>query len=232
MERKKLTIKVWHGENVSAVLTMPDKKKHYRAGVIVAHGAGNDMEHEMLVDFSDGLARAGYPSLRFNFPYKEKGLKAPDGQKKLEATWGAVFLHFQTNMPFEVDHVIASGKSMGGRVASQMAAEKQLPADGLIFLGYPLHPAGDLTKTRDAHLYRLDVPLLFFAGTRDTLCDMVLFRKVLENISAPWQLNVIEGGDHSFHVPKSLGIRQSEIHNRVVKAAGAWLDGYFCKQKD
>lgn len=82
MERKKLTITIQQGENVSAVLTLPpDKKKHYRAGVIVAHGAGNDMEHEMLVDFSDGLARAGYPSLRFNFPYKEKGLKAPDGQK-------------------------------------------------------------------------------------------------------------------------------------------------------
>lgn len=69
-------------------------------------------------------------------------------------------------MPFQVDHVIASGKSMGGRVASQMAAEKQLPADGLIFLGYPLHPAGDLTKTRDAHLYRLDVPLLFLRGRK------------------------------------------------------------------
>ena len=81
MERKKLTITIQQGENVSAVLTLPpDKKKHYRAGVIVAHGAGNDMDHEMLVDFSDGLARAGYPSLRFNFPYKEKGLKAPDGQ--------------------------------------------------------------------------------------------------------------------------------------------------------
>jgi len=230
MERKKLTIPVSKDESVSAILTMPaNKKGMFGAGVITAHGAGNDMENELLVAFTDGLAGAGYLALRFNFPYREKSLKAPDNQKKLEDTWTAVCRYFQENVKGNINHLIAAGKSMGGRVASQMAAAGNLPVEGLIFLGYPLHPAGDQSKVRDAHLYQMAMPMLFFAGTRDALCDLALLQNVLKKISARWKLDIIEGGDHSFHVPKAMGIVQDEIYGRIVKIAVHWIETTFAE---
>lgn len=224
MIRKKITIPLHQKESVSAILTVPSgKKRIFSAGVIVAHGAGNDMENELLVAFTAGLAGGGYPTLRFNFPYKEKGLKAPDSQKKLEETWETVSRFFQNNSSLKVHYLLAAGKSMGGRVASQMVAEKRLPVDGLIFLGYPLHPAGDQLKTRDAHLYKIKIPMLFFSGTRDSLCDMDKLQTVLEKLSAPWELKIIEGGDHSFHIPKSIKITASEVYDRIVRTTGEWI---------
>ncbi len=231
MYRKKLTIPVAKDESVSAILTMPlNKKRTFSAGVITAHGAGNDMENDLLVTFTDGLAKAGYPTLRFNFPYKEKGLKVPDSQKKLENTWAAVCRYFQEYSTVNVTNIIAAGKSMGGRIASQMAAEKRLPVEGLIFLGYPLHPAGDQSKIRDAHLHQVEMPMLFFAGTRDRLCDLVKLQTVLNKLPAPWKLEIIEGGDHSFHIPKSMGITESEIFDRIVKTAKQWIKTTFAQK--
>ena len=112
---------------------------------------------------------------------------------------------------------------MGGRVASQMVAEGLLPAGGLIFLGYPLHPPGDKAKLRSAHLFQIGVPLLFFAGTRDSLCDVSLLWGVLERLSVPWDLEVIEGGNHSFGVPKSSGQTQEEIYGRILEKTVSWL---------
>jgi len=192
--------------------------------VIVAHGAGNDMESPLLVAFADGLAKAGYPVLRFNFPYKEKGLKTPDRPKKLEDTWAAVYRHFREDSGINVPHIVAAGKSMGGRVASQMVAEKKLPVEGLIFLGYPLHPPNDQSRIRDTPLYRIEVPMLFFAGTRDRLCDPERLQSVLNKLSASWELDIIEGGDHSFHIPKSMGIRESDIFARLLKTTVQWLE--------
>jgi predicted alpha/beta-hydrolase family hydrolase len=223
MDRRRLTIPVTKDESVSAILIIPPNKK-IKTGVLTAHGAGNDMENELLVAFTDGLAAAGYPALRFNFPYKEKGLKAPDSQKKLEDTWTAVCRYFQENSTVNVNHIIAAGKSMGGRVASQLVAEKRLPVDGLIFLGYPLHPAGDQSKIRDAHLYRVELPMLFFAGTRDSLCNLAILQTVLNKLTAPWELEIIEGGDHSFHIPKSMKITEQEIYERIVKTARQWIE--------
>ena len=232
MDRIKLTIPVTKDESVSAILTMPpNKKRMYSAGMITAHGAGNDMENDLLVAFTDGLAKAGYPTLRFNFPYKEKGLKAPDSPKKLEDTWAAVCRYFQEDSTVNVNHIIAAGKSMGGRIASQMVAEKKLPVQGLIFLGYPLHPAGDQSKIRDAHLYNIEIPMLFFAGTRDSLCDLTKLQSVLKKLSAPWKLEIIEGGDHSFHIPKSMGITESEIFDRIVKTAKQWIETTFAQKQ-
>lgn len=223
MDKERLTIAVTKDESVSAILTMPSVKT-LRTGVITAHGMGNDMENELLVAFADGLAEAGYPTLRFNFPYKEKGLKSPDSQKKLEDTWTAVCRHFQDDKIVNVNHIIAAGKSMGGRVASQLVAEKKLPVEGLIFLGYPLHPADDHSKTRDAHLYQVELPMLFFTGTRDSLCNIKRLQNVLSNLSAPWELEIIDGGDHSFHVPKSIKATEKEIYGRIVKTSRQWIE--------
>jgi len=230
MNRRKLTIPVTTGESVSAILTLPPNKNRMSGtGVIVAHGAGNDMENALLAAFTDGLANSGYPALRFNFPYKEKGLKTPDSQEKLEDTWTSVCRYFQEGSDFDITRIIAAGKSMGGRIASQLAARIILPVEGLIFLGYPLHPAGDQSKIRDAHLYNIEVPMLFFAGTKDRLCDLVLLQTVLAKLSAPWTLDIIEGGDHSFHVPKAIGITESDIYSRIVKRAALWLETTFTK---
>ena len=223
-----MTIPVSKDECVSGILTMPaNKKKVYSAGIITAHGAGNDMENDLLAAFAEGMAHAGYPVLRFNFPYKEKNLKAPDKPGMLEDTWAAAWRYFKEDSPIKVKHLIAAGKSMGGRIASQMAAVGKLPAEGLIFLGYPLHPASDRSKIRDAHLYHVKMPMLFFAGTRDTLCDLNILQSVLDKLSARWELEIIEGGYHSFHVPKSMGIPESEIYHRIVKRTTRWMETLY-----
>ena len=231
MDRRRLTIPLAADESVSAILTLPpDKKQVPGIGVITAHGAGNDMANPLLAAFTDGLAKAGYPALRFNFPYKEKGLKMPDRPEKLEDTWAAVCRYFREDSGVDVTRIIAAGKSMGGRIDSQMAAEKILPAEGLIFLGYPLHPAGDPSKIRDAHLYRIEVPMLFFAGTRDSLCNLGKMQTVLSKLSAPWKLDIIEGGDHSFHVPRAMGIAESDIFAQIVKTTMQWLETTFTRK--
>ena len=228
MDSIRLTIPVSKDESVSGILTMPaDKKKIYNAGIITAHGAGNDMENDLLAAFADRMAKSGYPVLRFNFPYKEKGMKAPDRPAKLEETWTAACRYFKEDSPIKVKHLMAAGKSMGGRIASQMAAVGRLPAEGLIFLGYPLHPASDRSMVRDAHLYHVEIPTLFFAGTRDTLCDLTILQSVLDKLPADWELEVIEGGDHSFHVPKSMGISESDIFHRIVTRTKQWMETNF-----
>jgi predicted alpha/beta-hydrolase family hydrolase len=194
-----------------------------RTAVIVAHGAGNDMDTPLITSFADGLCAAGYPALRFNFLYKEEGRSAPDRQEVLVSTWGAVFAHARQFLAGKVDLWVAAGKSMGGRVASQMAAEGLLRVDGLIFLGYPLHPANDTGRLRDSHLYEIDVPMLFFAGTRDPLCSLPLLKGVLERLRAPRELLTIEGGDHSFHVPKSLHRQEEDIFSEIAGKAVEWL---------
>ena len=95
--------------------------------------------------------------------------------------------------------------------------------DGLVFLGYPLHPPGKKDKLRDAHLYMLMVPALFFAGTRDSLCDLKLLRPVLDRLETDWDLEVIEGGDHSFNLLKSAGISQQDVYAHILGKMVAWL---------
>jgi len=209
---------------VSAAASVPDS---YRPGkgtvVVLAHGAGNDKEHPLLVDVSQGLAEAGFAAVRFNFPYKEQGRKAPDRQEVLALTWRRVcefLLQYEPLRPLEL---VAAGKSMGGRVAAQMAAEGNLPAKKLVFLGYPLHAPGKKKPVRDVPLYQIRIPMLFVAGSRDPLCDLSILRTVLSRLSAPWELTVIEGGDHSFRLYRTSRSSQMEIHRRIVQSILKWL---------
>jgi predicted alpha/beta-hydrolase family hydrolase len=197
------------------------------AAVIVAHGAGNDMHAPLLVHFSTGLCRAGFLSLRFNFPYKEKGQKAPDPQAKLVRTWQAAFEFVMNHPQFGTPRIVAAGKSMGGRIASQMAADGHLSPNALVFLGYPLHAPGKKEQLRDAHLYRINIPMLFFAGTRDTLCDLELLQPVVSRLKAPTVLEVVEGGDHSFVLPKSFKVSEEEVFDGILQRAVAWLKQTF-----
>ncbi len=210
-----------HG-TTSGILTVPAGKTK-NLGIILAHGAGNDMTHALMAAFSEGLARAGHPVLRFNFLYAERKRKAPDKEPLLSAAWAAADRFFREDAGLKAVRVVAAGKSMGGRIASQMAAEGHLRAERLIFLGYPLHRAGDPSRLRDPHLYRLDVPMLFVEGTRDPLCDRHALTGVLSRLKAPHDLFVIEGGDHSFHVPKSAGLSDEDVYARIVDKSIAWL---------
>jgi uncharacterized protein len=222
IETKRVKIPVTDKEQTSAVLSIPEGMAK-RTGIIVAHGAGNDMETPLLAAFSEGLATAGYPALRFNFLYKEHGRKAPDSTAVLEKAWLAAYRFIAESSDLSVDSVVVAGKSMGGRIASQMVASGLLPAARLIFLGYPLHPAGNREKLRDAHLYKITVPMLFFAGARDPLCDLGLLKTVLAKLQHPWNLHTIEGGDHSFHVPKSFGLNDGTIFAAIINRTLEWL---------
>ena len=225
MNTEKLRIPIRDEEQVSAVLSLPENDLPAGpVGVILAHGAGNDMNHPLLVSLSQGLVKAGYLTLRFNFLYREKGRKRPDGQNILEKTWLSVFQFLQDHPRYRPENILAAGKSMGGRVAAQMVAEGLLPVTHLIFLGYPLHPPGKKEKLRDSHFDQIETPMLFFAGTRDSLCDLKALNTVLERLSASWELQIIEGGDHSFRLPKSAGRSQKEIYEQILQKTLSWLE--------
>jgi predicted alpha/beta-hydrolase family hydrolase len=225
MQAKKISIPINEKQYTSALLSVPDG---YRTGggtgIILAHGAGNDMTHPLLTDLSEGLVEAGYLTLRFNFLYREKGKKGVDRQDVLVGTWRSVYLFLRDHPEYRPKKILAAGKSMGGRVASQMVAAGRLPLARLIFLGYPLHPPGKKENRRDSHFDQIEIPMLFFAGTRDSLCNLAALREVLDRLPAPWELQVIEGGDHSFRVSKSVGLRQEEIYQEIVKKTLKWLE--------
>lgn len=223
MKSKRITISVSETQAVSAVLCIPGRTQP-EAAVITAHGAGNDMNNPLVVSFCEQLADAGYLAVRFNFPYKERGRKAPDRPEILQETWRRVFHTVRDHAGYPLQRIFAAGKSMGGRVASEMLAEGNLPACGIIFLGYPLHPAGNKEKLRDQHLYQIRVPMLFFAGTRDPLCDLNLLEPVLRRLGTRAQWSVIEGADHSFNVPKSSGLTTLDIYKKIVCQSIRWLE--------
>lgn len=222
VEDRKVTIPVGEKGHTSGMLSVPMGRPK-KTALIVAHGAGNDMTNPLIATFANGMAAGGYPALRFNFLYMEQGRKAPDSESTLVATWQATYRFLKESSGLEIASVVAAGKSMGSRIASQMVAAGQLPVERLVFLGYPLHRAGDLARLRDAHLYEIRIPMLFIEGTRDTLCDLTALRGVLARLTAPHELYTIDGGDHSFHVPKSSELTEEEIHARVVNKTLDWL---------
>ena len=221
---RNVSIPVGDAERVSGILSAPeDFDSQKTTGVIFAHGAANDMNNPLIKFVSRGLAHAGYVTLRFNFLYKEKGKKSPDSQPKLVQTWQSVFRFLSTHPEFSTKTIVACGKSMGGRVASQMVAEGLLPVNKIVFLGYPLHAPGKKDQLRDAHLYTISIPMLFLTGTRDSLCDLKILRTVLDRLKAPWDLEVIDGGDHSFRVPKSHPVSQEDTYSQILKAVMGWF---------
>lgn len=222
MKSKRITIAISDTDSVSAMLSVPERLESETA-VIAAHGAGNDMNNPLLVSFCDRLAAAGYLAVRFNFPYKEHGRKAPDRPEILEETWRQVFHFTRDKSGYPLRKIFTAGKSMGGRVASRMLAEGSLTSAGMIFLGYPLHPAGNKEKLRDAHLPLIKTPMLFFAGTRDPLCDLDLLKVVLKRLRRMAQLEIIEGGDHSFNMPKSSGLTSSEVYEKIAMRSIGWI---------
>ncbi len=187
---------------------------------ILAHGAGNDVSSEFFQLLDDGLARFPLNRLYVNFPYRVAGKKMPDRLPVLQESWRRVITWVQEAYP-DLPLVIG-GKSMGGRVAATIAPEFPELA-GIIFLGYPLHPPGKPDRLRDEPLYRLTLPQLFVQGTRDNLAKFDLIQSVIERIGDLATLVVVEGGDHSFKVPKKLRKTYSEVLYWVAEQIEHWL---------
>ncbi|MDQ0634064.1 putative alpha/beta-hydrolase family hydrolase [Arthrobacter pascens] len=183
---------------VSAAYGRPHKPF---ATLVVAHGAGAGMEHPFLSGFTRALNHDGVATLRFNFPYREAGRKFPDRPPAAIAAWRAALdaALRQGDSHGDKGPVWAAGKSFGGRMAS-MAVAEGMPAKGLVYLGYPLHPPGKPDKLRDEHLYGLTLPMLFLQGTRDTFATPELLEGVASRIGQSAVLEWVDGGDHSFAV--------------------------------
>lgn len=173
-----------------------------------------------MADLAGRIAGRGISVLRFNFPYVEKGRKAPDRQAVLEDAYAAVVEHVRSGM--KPKHLFLGGKSMGGRIASHLPG-RGVSCDGLVFFGYPLHPPGRPERIRDAHLYDLDVPMLFIEGTRDPFCPLDRLNAVRNNLRAPTELVTVDDGDHSFRVRKSSGRSNEEALEEVVASVARWI---------
>jgi predicted alpha/beta-hydrolase family hydrolase len=215
---ERITIRVDARSTVSCVLATPEGWQGGGA-LVLAHGAGNDMDTPLLRRLHGDLAASGWLTARFNFPYMEAGRKAPDRPERLEATWRAVVDEVRERRPARL---VLGGKSMGGRIASHLAAQG-IACDGLLFLGYPLHPARKPEKLRTEHLAAITCPLLFIEGTRDPLCDLNLLRPLLAELPARTDLHVIEGGDHSFNLPKRMERSEEDVLGEIVAVTRGWL---------
>jgi predicted alpha/beta-hydrolase family hydrolase len=189
------------------------------SAVVLAHGAGGNRRTPLLVAVAEGLAAAGHRALLMNFPYTEDGRRVPDPHAVLEATVDAVAAHAEAALGAR--RVVLGGKSMGGRMASQLVA-KGRPAAGLVFLGYPLHPPGRVETLRDAHLARISPPMLFVQGTRDALARWDLMEAVAARLPRA-ELHRVEDGDHSFRVLKRTGLTAAQVEADIVTAITSWL---------
>lgn len=187
---------------------------------VCAHGAGGSMSDRGMLSLSRALGKAGLSLVRFNFLYKEKGSGRPDPMPRLEKTFEAVVAKVRAELTPK--RLIVGGRSMGGRAGSMMAS-KGFDCDGLLLFAYPLHPAGQPEKLRDAHLPSIEVPVLCFNGTRDALCTPELMEKALTTVRTKWQMHWLEGADHSFHVLKSSGRNDAEVLGEVADTTMRWV---------
>jgi uncharacterized protein len=185
------------GRSLSGVWS-PARGPH--AVALIAHGAGNDMRNAFLEGVSDGLSSNGVTAMRFNFPFTEQRRRSPDRAPVLMEAWRAALE--EANRRAGSLPLVASGKSLGGRIASMLAAEMggAFPGSGLVFFGYPLHPPGRPEQLRDAHLSAIRIPMLFIQGTADSFATFDLVESLVERLGSTARLQAIEGGDHSFRV--------------------------------
>ena len=218
---------------VSAILLRP---RDARCLLVLAHGAGAGMRHSFMEEMAEELAGAKVATLRFNFPYMEQRRKVPDrAPVPTEAVLAAVRAAAEAapDLP-----LFAGGKSYGGRMTSQAAADTSLAAAqtsrasateaslpkvrGLVFFGFPLHPPDQPSTKRAEHLARVKLPMLFLQGTRDKLAELSLLRPICAKLGARATLHIIETADHSFHVLKSSGKTDADVLRELARTVGEW----------
>jgi len=216
---EKLDIEIAETGSVSALLTRPAQA---RACFVFAHGAGAGMTHPFMETVAAGLCERGVATLRYQFPYMEKGSKRPDPPAIAQATVCAAVAEAGRCCPGLL--LIAGGKSFGGRMTSQ--AQAAAPLAGvrrLAFLGFPLHPAGKPSSDRARHLADVHVPMLFMQGTRDSLAEVGLIEPVVRGLGPSATLHFVDGADHSFHVLARSGRNDRDVMNEILDAFSAWI---------
>ena len=218
-EPQALRLSVADGIAVSALL---DAQAQPSACYVFAHGAGAGMQHAFMAALAGRLAARGIAVLRFQFPFMEQGSRRPDTPAVAQATVRAAVDEAARRLPGVP--LFAGGKSFGGRMTSQAQAATPLAGvRGLVFVGFPLHPAGKPSTDRAAHLAQVQVPMLFLQGTRDALADLVLMREVTQPLGARAKLHVVEGADHAFHVLARSGRTDAQVLDELVDAMAAWM---------
>jgi predicted alpha/beta-hydrolase family hydrolase len=216
---QQLEIVVGSTGSVSALL---DRPAQARACFVLAHGAGAGMAHPFMAAVASGLAERRVATLRYQFPYMEKGSRRPDPPVVAHAAVRAAVAEAARTCPGM--RLIAGGKSFGGRMTSQAQAAAPLDGvDGLAFLGFPLHPAGKPSSERAKHLAEIHVPMLFLQGTRDKLAQMNLIEPVVKGLGPSASLHVVAEADHSFHVPARSGRNDREVMNEILDTLATWI---------
>ena len=219
-EPQSVTINVDHEQRVSGLLQAP---REARACYVMAHGAGAGMMHPFLADVANEFAGRGIATLRYQFPYMERGSKRPDAPALAQATVRAAALEAARLLP-ELP-LFAGGKSFGGRMTSQAQAASPLPGvRGLIFLGFPLHPPGQPSDQRGKHLSDVQIPMLFLQGTRDEFANLPLLEALCKKLGTRATLKLFQEANHSFHVPARTGRKDAEVKVELVDAAARWIE--------
>jgi uncharacterized protein len=218
---QRLTFAVEGGPTVSALLSKP---AGVRALYVLAHGAGAGMEHPFMSAVASGLAELGIATLRYQFPYMERGSRRPDPPPLCHATVRAAVAEGSRLAPDLP--LIAGGRSFGGRMTSQAQALIPLAGvRGLAFLGFPLHPAHHPSDTRARHLAQIQIPMLFLQGTRDALAERALLEALVARLGARAHLHWLEEADHSFHVATRSGRTDAQVRSILLHSLCTWLEG-------
>ncbi len=216
-----LNIPLDSGAAVSALLDMPASP---RACYVFAHGAGAGMSHPFMAAIAEGLVQRGIACLRFQFPFMEQGARRPDPPRVAHAAVRAAVQVAAKQCPGVP--LFAGGKSYGGRMTSQAQADEPLAhAIGLVFLGFPLHPAGKPGTERANHLAGVREPMLFLQGTRDALADLALVGQTIARLGVRATLHVALGADHSFHVLVRSGRTDGQVREELLDTMAAWMKG-------
>jgi len=214
-----VSITVAAGEQVTGRWLAPADA---RACYVLAHGAGAGMEHPFMRATAAQLGALGIATLRYQFPYLERGAKRPDPPPVCHATVRAAVAEARRRAPAAA--LFAGGRSFGGRMSSQAQALEPLPqVRGLVFLGFPLHPAGRPGVERAAHLARIGIPMLFVQGRRDALAEAPLLEQVLQQLGPRASAHWIAQADHSFHVAARSGRKDADVLCELLAAAAAWM---------
>lgn len=213
-----LTLQVSEGCSVSGLLDIPPNP---RACFVFAHGAGAGMQHPSMALVAADLSQQGIATLRYQFPYMERGSRRPDPPDLCHATVRAAVAQAAQSAP-ELT-LIAGGRSFGGRMTSQAQALAPLAnVAGLAFLAFPLHPAGRPSQERAVHLAEVKIPMLFLQGTRDDLATLDLLKPLVQRLGKRATLKLFENADHSFHVPARFGGKDADILTQLLDAFASW----------
>ena len=213
-----VTITVDDTHRVSGLLRMPS---HAEFCLVLAHGAGAGMRHPFMAAVASELAASGMATLRYQFPYMERGSRRTDPPALCHATVRAAVLEAARLTP--TLPIIAGGKSFGGRMTSQAQASSPLPGvRGLAFLGFPLHPPGQPSDARAAHLAEVAIPMLFLQGTRDEFAEFGLLQAVVARLGKQATLRLFQDANHSFHVPARTGRTDAQVRGELVQTLVTW----------